>query len=49
MNRNDFLNNKQFLEDYEKLKDVPLNPARHTAEKAHLNFEMVRERVDKLA
>jgi hypothetical protein len=49
MHRNDFLNNENFIRDYEKLKDVPLNPDRHTAENAHLHCEMVRERVDKLA
>ncbi len=49
MMKNYILQNKQFLEDYEKLKSVSLNPERHTAKNAHAHTEMVRERVAYLA
>jgi hypothetical protein len=41
--------NIEFLADYEKLRDVSLNPERHVAANAHEHCEMVRERVVALA
>jgi ADP-ribose pyrophosphatase YjhB (NUDIX family) len=38
-----------FLADYEKLKDVKLNPARHSARNAYEHCEMVAARVSQLA
>ncbi len=39
----------RFRADYEKLKDVTLNPARHTAANAYEHCEQVRARVAHLA
>jgi hypothetical protein len=39
----------EFQADYEKLRDVSLNPARHEATNAYEHCEMVRERVIALA
>ncbi|MBY0524415.1 MAG: hypothetical protein K2R98_13500, partial [Gemmataceae bacterium] len=43
------LNNPNFHADYEKLKAVKLNPARHTAATAHEHCEMVAARAAHLA
>src|SRR5215510_2156397 len=41
--------NPAFCADYERLKAVSLNPARHTAPNAHEHCEMVRRRAVELA
>jgi ADP-ribose pyrophosphatase YjhB (NUDIX family) len=43
------LDNPNFRADYEKLRDVRLNPGRHSARTAHEHTEMVAQRVVHLA
>jgi len=43
------LDNQAFVEDYEKLKNISLHPAKHSAANAHEHSEMVRERVAQLS
>src|ERR1700746_3242376 len=43
------LSNPAFRADYEKLKEVRLNPARHSAANAYDHCEMVAHRVSQLA
>jgi hypothetical protein len=43
------LENHEFQTDYRKLRDVKLNPARHTAANAHEHCEMVAARAAHLA
>lgn len=45
----DLLADPRFRADYKKLKDVKLNPARHSASNAHEHCEMVTARVVQLA
>lgn len=46
---NNMIDNKIFKSDYEKLKEVTLNPMRHTAPNAYEHCEQVRKRVVELA
>ena len=46
---NDLLENPSFRADYEKLKEVKLNPARHIAATAHEHCQMVAARAAHLA
>ncbi len=45
----DILENSEFRSDYEKMRSVSLNPAKHAAENGYEHCEMVRERVIDLA
>jgi ADP-ribose pyrophosphatase YjhB (NUDIX family) len=45
----DLLADPQFRTDYQKLKDVKLNPSRHSASNAHEHCDMVAARVIQLA
>lgn len=44
-----FINNSQFIKDYQSLKRVSLNPERHTAANAYEHCEMVVDRVKELS